>query len=276
MSKKIWRPLNTYGLMAIACITGSVLIYALLAIASANAEGASRLTIRNADGTTEVLDIEEADIVVDVASNATTQTTAPAPTPAPPADSDGDGISDDVDQCPDTRTGASVDSTGCESVVAVDQSRYCEGAPSGVTCSPAVNMDPVWAGGGLGDLEIRGDIVSLPFTTRDSTVDGGRMAVTSQNGYFIDGRSFWMWLSDTPGGVQIQGSECAQFMAQARGGIYYTQNPKWEGSSNICYLGTAERTLYANFTACETDGVQCTGDISTSYKFSLRNSYVRY
>ena len=38
----------------------------------------------------------------------------PAPTPAPePVDSDGDGVADDLDQCPNTPMGATVDARGC-------------------------------------------------------------------------------------------------------------------------------------------------------------------
>ncbi len=278
MSKKIWRPLNTYGLLAIACIAGSVLIYALLAIASANAEGASRLTIRNADGTTEVLDIEEADIIVDVASNATTQTTqAPDPTPTPPADSDGDGVSDDVDQCPNTRSGASVDGTGCESQVAVDQTGYCAGAPSHVSCDETGILDPIWTYRGVGEVIIRGNIVSYPFTTRDSEIDGGRFAVTSQNGYMIDGRAFGMWLSDTPGGPQVA-DRCGTYLLQARGGFYWSQNPTWKDNPKMCFIGTAQRTLYLNATTCEWDDdlTYCVGPYDDYFKFKLRHEYVRH
>lgn len=39
---------------------------------------------------------------------------APAPAPvAPPKDTDGDGVTDDKDQCPDTKKGAKVDAKGC-------------------------------------------------------------------------------------------------------------------------------------------------------------------
>ncbi len=42
----------------------------------------------------------------------------PQPEPAPeqpvPVDTDGDGVTDDIDQCPDTTAGATVDETGCE------------------------------------------------------------------------------------------------------------------------------------------------------------------
>jgi OOP family OmpA-OmpF porin len=38
---------------------------------------------------------------------------APAPTPVLPADSDQDGVTDDVDKCPATPTGAVVDAVGC-------------------------------------------------------------------------------------------------------------------------------------------------------------------
>jgi OOP family OmpA-OmpF porin len=39
---------------------------------------------------------------------------APAPAPAAPVDTDGDGVTDDKDQCPNTKAGAKVDETGCK------------------------------------------------------------------------------------------------------------------------------------------------------------------
>jgi OOP family OmpA-OmpF porin len=44
----------------------------------------------------------------------------PAPTPAPkPVDSDGDGVTDNLDQCPNTPMGATVDARGCWTYEAV-------------------------------------------------------------------------------------------------------------------------------------------------------------
>ena len=274
MSKKIWRPLNTYGLLAIACVITSVMLYALLSLAATGAEGAGKLTINHPDGTKEVITIGNADIDVD--SVAATTTTTTTPTAPVVLDTDGDGVNDDVDQCPGTPAGASVDATGCESVVVVNNGDYCAGSPAGVTCSTGNNFDSVWQYSGDLAQVIRGDIISLPFTTRNSGRDGGQFSVTSQEPSFIHGESFWMWVSDTPGGTALQGEECSQFLARARGGMYWTQNTKYVGSDRLCYLGNFEQVLYLNFTACETDGDQCVGPISPLYRFNARRSYRAY
>ena len=107
-------------------------------------------------------------------------------------------------------------------------------------------------------------------------MDGGRLSVTSQEPGFTDGRRFWMWVSETPGGRALTGPECSQLMARARGGMYWTQNPKWVDGERICYLGSSAKTLYFNFTACETDGVACAGVIAARYEFRVRRSYKSY
>ena len=275
MSKKIWRPLNTYGLLAIACIVTSVILFAILALASPEAQGAGQLTINHPDGTTEVITM--GNVVIDVDSVATTTaTTTTTPTTPVVSDTDGDGVNDDVDQCPGTPAGVSVDATGCESVVVVNNGDYCAGSPAGVTCSTGNTFDSVWEYSGDIAQVINGDIISLPFTTRNSGRDGGQFSVTSQEPSFIHGESFWMWVSDTPGGTALQGAECSQFFARARGGMYWTQNTKYIGSDRLCYLGNFEQVLYLNFTACETDGAQCVGPISPLYRFNARRSYRAY
>ena len=277
MSKKIWRPLNTYGLLAIACIVTSVVLYALLSLASANAEGASKLTINHPDGTREVIAIGDVDIDVDaVAATTTTTTTTTTPTAPVVSDTDGDGVNDDVDQCPSTPAGVSVDATGCESAVVVNSGDYCAGSPAGVTCSTDNNFDSVWEYSGDLAQVIRGDIISLPFTTRDSGRDGGQFSVTSPESGFIDGRSFWMWVSETPGGASLLSAECSKQFSRARGGMYWTQNTKYIGNDKLCYLGNYEQVLYLNFTACETDGAYCVGPISPLYRFNARRSYRAY
>jgi hypothetical protein len=77
MSKRIWRPLNTYGLLAIACIITSVMLYAILALASPGAEGASTLTIEVDP------DAETCSVVVDEV------VTPPPPPPPPPQEPEG-------------------------------------------------------------------------------------------------------------------------------------------------------------------------------------------
>ena len=60
---------------------------------------------------------------------------APVAVAAAPLDSDGDGVTDDLDQCPDTPAGASVDANGCEldsdGDGVVDSKDKCPGTPAG-------------------------------------------------------------------------------------------------------------------------------------------------
>ena len=153
---------------------------------------------------------------------------------------------------------------------------YCSGGADNITCSVDNNLDNLWEHSGDSAQTIRGDVVALPFSTRESSVDGGRLSVTSQEPGFTDGRRFWMWVSETPGGPALTGPQCSQFMARARGGMYWTQNPRWVDGERICYLGSSAKTLYLNFTACETDGVACAGPIASRYEFSVRRSYKSY
>jgi OOP family OmpA-OmpF porin len=60
----------------------------------------------------------------------------PAPPPPPaPKDSDGDGVTDDLDKCPDTQPGISVDTDGCpqdsDGDGVADHLDKCPGTPSG-------------------------------------------------------------------------------------------------------------------------------------------------
>ena len=160
--------------------------------------------------------------------------------------------------------------------VSISLGGYCSGGADDITCSVDNNLDNLWENSGDSAQMIRGDVVALPFSTRESNVDGGRLSVKSQEPSFTDGRRFWMWVSETPGGLALTGPQCSQFMARARGGIYWTQNPKWVDGERICYLGSSAKTLYLNFTACETDGVACAGVIAARYEFSVRRSYKSY
>ena len=269
MGKKIWRPFNTIGIYILSIIFSSAIIYTLLALSASNAAGAT-LTITNPDGSVEVIDVADVDIAV-------TKVAAQQSTPVVViADSDGDGVNDDVDQCPGTPAGASVDGTGCQTALVINNADYCAGTPAGVTCSTANNFDNVWEYSGDLAQVIRGDVIAMPFTTRQSSRDGGQFAVTTQEGAFIDGRSFWMWVSYEPGGTPLQGEECNQLFAQARGVMYWTQNGKYMNSDRFCYLGGSEQVYYLNFTACETDGTQCLGPVSPLYRFNARRAYRAY
>lgn len=204
-------------------------------------------------------------------------------------DDDSDGVSNAVDQCANTATGASVDATGCPVTTTTppptttppttNTGAYCSGTPAGVTCSAANNMDKWWEYSGEVKQVLDGVILSLPFSTRASTRDGGQVGLTTYEGAFINGESFRAWISDTPGGKPLRAdSNCNIYMAQARGGMYWTQNPKYASSTRFCYLGQAERTLYLNFEACTHDasGLSCAGPRASGYNFDVRRSYRAY
>ena len=119
---------------------------------------------------------------------------------------------------------------------------YCSGAPAHVICDPAVNLDLWWEYSGETRFStVAGTVLSLPFTTRASEVDGGQLGFTTSEPPFIDGTSFRVWLSDTPGGTPLASwevSDCDAYFAQARGGIYWTQNHSHEGNTGCCILDT--------------------------------------
>jgi hypothetical protein len=203
-------------------------------------------------------------------------------------DDDSDGVSNAVDQCANTATGASVDATGCPVTTTTpptttppttNTGAYCSGTPAGVTCSAANNMDKWWEYSGEVKQVLDGSVLSLPFSTRASTRDGGQVGLTTYEGAFINGESFRAWISDTPGGKPLRSdSDCNIYMAQARGGMYWTQNAKYANNTRFCYLGQAERTLYLNFEACTHDasGLSCAGPRASGYNFDVRRSYRAY
>ena len=202
-------------------------------------------------------------------------------------DSDGDGVSDAADQCANTAAGATVDATGCPvtntntntNTTTTNTGSYCSGAPTGVTCSASNNMDPWWEYSPEVKQTLDGTILSLPFTTRESTRDGGQVGFTTYEGAFINGESFRAWISATPGGKPLQvDSNCNLYLAQARGGMYWTQNPKYANNSRFCYLGGTKRTLYLNFEGCvhDSSGLSCAGPRASGYRFDVRRSYRAY
>ena len=157
---------------------------------------------------------------------------------------------------------------------------YCSGAPAHVICDPAVNLDLWWEYSGDTRLStVAGTVLSLPFTTRASEVDGGRLSFTTPQPPFNDGTSFRAWLSDTPGGTPLASwdvSDCDTYFAQARGGIYWTQNHSHQDNTGFCILDTEPRVLYANFEICQYDDLGCMGERQGGYVFDVRRSYRRY
>ena len=150
-----------------------------------------------------------------------------------------------------------------------------------VICDPAVNLDLWWEYSGETRFStVAGTVLSLPFTTRASEVDGGQLGFTTSEPPFIDGTSFRVWLSDTPGGTPLASwevSDCDAYFAQARSGIYWTQNHSHEGNTGFCILDTEPRVLYANFEVCQhDDSLECLDERQGGYVFDVRRSYRRY
>ena len=202
-------------------------------------------------------------------------------------DADGDGVVNSSDQCANTPSGTDVDATGCPkqttttTTTPTNSGAYCEPTPSGVECTPGNNLDVWWErSGSLGQSIPRAGILALPFSTRDSTSDGGRVSFTTYESAFIDDTRFRSWISETPGGNPINASngQCNSYVLQARGGFYWTQNPRYASSSKFCYLGGGARTLYLNFEACihSADGLSCTTPRITGYRFDISRAYRAY
>jgi len=75
---------------------------------------------------------------------------APVEAAPAPGDADGDGVLDDVDQCPDTPAGATVNETGCEGDAdgdgVVDRLDACPDTPAGTTVDEKGCPPPVESG----------------------------------------------------------------------------------------------------------------------------------
>lgn len=200
-------------------------------------------------------------------------------------DDDGDGVFNSSDQCASTPAGTEVDSTGCPKqntpTTPSSSGKYCEQTPSVAECDPSNNLDVWWErSGSLGQSTPRAGILSMPFTTRASSVDGGKLSLTTYESAFIDDTRFRLWFSETPAGdpINANNGQCNAYMVQARGGVYWTQNPRYASSSKLCYLGEAERTLYVNFEACShsTNGLSCETPRVSGYRFDVSRSYRAY
>ena len=160
-------------------------------------------------------------------------------------DSDGDGVSDASDSCPNTPSGTSVDANGCE--VTSNNGSYCSGTGSTTSCSATRNFDPWWDTVGEKGYSIpTSRVLSIPFTTRESSVDGGTLQYTTNQ---IESGYIWrFWFSETPAGTPLKsGGKCDVSLSQARTSAIWTQNPKYATDSGACFLGTAKRTLYLNY-----------------------------
>ena len=156
---------------------------------------------------------------------------------------------------------------------------YCAGAPAIVDCNPDRNLDPFWEFSA--DIPLQtpaGGILSLPFTTRTSEVDGGQLSLTTIENVFVDDRSFRLWFSETPGGDPlVADTACQMFFRQARGGTYWTQNPTHTDNTAFCHLGAEERVLYVNFDVCPiNEAGSCVGEREGGYRFDLRRNYRAY
>ena len=200
-------------------------------------------------------------------------------------DADGDGVMNSSDQCANTPPNTDVDATGCPTqtttTTTTTTGAYCDPTPSGVECSPSNNLDTWWErSGSLAQSTPRAGILALPFSTRESSRDGGRVSFTTYESAFIDDTRFRSWISETPGGKPINASngQCNSYVLQARSGFYWTQNPRYASSSKFCYLGEKARTLYLNFEACvhSADGLSCTTSRLSGYRFDVSRAYRAY
>jgi OOP family OmpA-OmpF porin len=129
---------------------------------------------------------------------------APAPAPAPaPMDSDGDGVYDDVDQCPGTPKGATVDNVGCpkdsDGDGVYDGIDQCPNTPKGATvdnvgCPKDSDGDGVYDG-----------IDQCPNTPNGAIVDNVGCPKDSDGDGVYDGID---QCPDTPAGLKVDATGC--------------------------------------------------------------------
>ena len=156
---------------------------------------------------------------------------------------------------------------------------YCSGALPIAVCDPALNLDLFWENSADIPLStVAMGVMSLPFTLRSSEVDGGQIALKTIEGAFIDEKSFRLWFSEIPAGPALSyDAGCMNYFRQARGSVYWTQNPAHDDNDAFCHLGSDERVLYLNFDVCPIDETgECTGDRIGDYRFELRKNYSPY
>ena len=181
-------------------------------------------------------------------------------------DSDGDGVTDASDSCPNTPSGTAVDANGCE--VSSNTGSYCSGTGSTTSCAATRNFDPWWETVGEKPYSIpTSRVLSIPFTTRASSEDGGYLQYTTnqiENGYV------WRaWYSESPGGDPLKtGGACDKSFFDARASLKWTQDPSYATAASACYLGTEKRTLYVNYSVSSNGRL-----LAKPYYFDISRGY---
>lgn len=188
-----------------------------------------------------------------------------------PSDTDGDGVVDNDDSCP---TQSGTQANGCP---ATNSGEYCANpASTNVSCSASRTLDTWW----LADASYidssklaipEGRILSLPFTTRDSSSDDGFLQLTS-NMPTVLSTTVRVWYSSTPGGPKLSDAGCQLYANQAQLNFGWTQVPGAGGRFN-CNLGASEQVRYFNIAVkCYPDVGSCTNpDVyyDGTYRFEL-------
>ena len=163
---------------------------------------------------------------------------------------------------------------------------YCTGTPAGlvgvVSCNTNFNFDPWTTDNSLGIVTVpSGKILSIPFTTTDSSTAEGHLQAYSYSGthaFEADDPHRWhAWFSAVPGGESL-GQGCDWYGLEP-----YDRKLQWEKTNNdeyACVLGTASQVRYINFEArcfpnqafspasCTSSADRWNGD----YKFNLNKT----
>lgn len=132
---------------------------------------------------------------------------------------------------------------------------YCSDTPAGlvgvVSCNTNFNFDPWTTDNSLGIVTIpSGRILSIPFTTTDSSTAEGLVQAYSYSGTHAfdqdDPHRWHAWFSAVPGGDSL-GQGCDWYGLEP-----YDRKLQWEKTSNdeyACTLGAASQVRYLNFEA---------------------------
>ena len=164
----------------------------------------------------------------------------------PDPDRDGDGTPDGQDECPDDASNTCNDPDPDDP--APSTSDYCSNPQrTNVTCSRSNNFDTWYATSGENQKTIpSGKVLSIPFTTRDSTSDGIKLVYTTDNGPLLAQQYAWRsWVSQYPGGSTYgDQSACFEGGSQARTSMSITQDPTVSGA---CKLPATKGTYYLNY-----------------------------
>ncbi len=155
----------------------------------------------------------------------------------------GQGIAPDLE---DPGTGAQPDPEWTD---LVSETVYCEGNDPGLAdCDPDRAYDPWIASTGEVNYWIRdGLTLVIPFVaTYEPAVEYGYFQLTSPE----VGREretediFHIWLSESPDGPVMEGTECEWYSTQATGYVYWTQREEF--ADEVCDIGDVPRVLYLN------------------------------